>query len=257
MEYTIEEKNLERQYLLAQFLNPYSIKALNQIKLKEGAKILDLGCGLGETTKLLSECFPTADITGVDQDAELIDAARATKMLPGKSIRFMAGNALSIPFAAESFDFVFTRYLLHHIPNNFGAMKEMKRVCKSGGIVFVHEPDVTFMQSYPESWAYPALKEFVSQLFADVNLGRKLFSYFNLLGLENIGYDASMKMAVGQPHIKKFYSMTAEALGKSILQHKLTDEAGLRKWIQELKRIEKDDQSILLLHPAIAIWGQK
>lgn len=53
MTYTIEETDLERQHLLAQFLNPVSVKALENISLKKDAKILDIGCGLVDTTLYL------------------------------------------------------------------------------------------------------------------------------------------------------------------------------------------------------------
>jgi demethylmenaquinone methyltransferase/2-methoxy-6-polyprenyl-1,4-benzoquinol methylase len=178
MIYTIEETNLERQHLLAKFLNPLTILALQKISLKKGSKILDMGCGLGETTKMLSAFFPETDLTGLDQDEALIEEANDTKGKPGSNMKFVTGDALDLPFEDNHFDFVFARYLIHHIPDSYAALKEMKRVCKAGGIIFVHEPDVNFLQSYPESWAYPKLKEFVNLLFADARLGRKLISYF-------------------------------------------------------------------------------
>ena len=66
MSYTIEEKNLERQHLLAEFLNPVSLNALKNISLPKEATILDIGCGLGDTTLMLNERFPNSNITGLD-----------------------------------------------------------------------------------------------------------------------------------------------------------------------------------------------
>jgi hypothetical protein len=77
------------------------------------------------------------------------------------------------------------------------------------------------------------------------------------LALDDIRYDVRIKMAIDQPHIKKFFSMTAEALGPALLEKKLIDEKELARWIQEMKRIEADPEAILLLHPAIAVWGTK
>src|ERR1700704_4548075 len=186
MIYTIEEKNLERQHLLAQYLEPLSLHALENISLQTDSKILDIGCGLGETTLMLSKRFPETQITGIDEDDALIEVARGTYRQQSSIMDFVTGNALHLPFADNSFDFVFTRYLLHHIPEVSAALEEMKRVCKIGAIVFAQEPDINSIQSYPESWAYPKMKEIANLLFADALLGRKLLSYFRSIKLEKI-----------------------------------------------------------------------
>jgi ubiquinone/menaquinone biosynthesis C-methylase UbiE len=216
MTYTIEETDLERQHLLAQLLKPVSLKALESISLPEGSNILDIGCGLGDTTLLLSNFFSGTYATGLDQDATLIKAANEEKKLLHTNLDFVCGDALALPFEDNSFDFVFCRYLLHHIPGALTAMEEMKRVCKPGGIVFAQEYDANFFQSYPESYAYPKLLEITNNLFADVHIGRKMIQYFRNLGLKNIAYDAQVILADHSSVLKKFFVMTAKALGKAI-----------------------------------------
>ena len=256
MTYTIEEINLERQHLLARYLNPFTLRALENISLKKGSQILDLGCGLGDTSLMLSNFFVGTYITGLDQDEALIEAATAANEFHS-NMKFLTGDALELPFEDNSFDFVFCRYLLHHIPGAFAALEEMKRVCKPGGIVFAQDPDVNFLQSYPESWAYPKFKEFTNLLFADALLGRKLPRYFRALKLEKISHDAQAILADHNSVVKKFFAMTAGSLGKALLQKRLIDEKGLDEWIKELERVEHDPEAILLLPPAIAVWGSK
>src|SRR5882724_10709391 len=183
MIYTIEEKNLERQHLLAQYLEPLTLHALETISLPKGAKILDIGCGIGQTTRLLAKRFPGTCLTGLDGDDALINAAKEMTGQLSSTMDFITADALQLPFADKSFDLVFARYCLHHIPAAQEALAEMKRVCKTGAIVFAQEPDINFLQSYPESWAYPKMKEFTNELFADAFLGRKLINYFRLLEL--------------------------------------------------------------------------
>ena len=57
MSYLIDEKNLERQFLLADILEPWTMNMLETIQFEKGAKILDVGCGLGNTTFLLQTLF--------------------------------------------------------------------------------------------------------------------------------------------------------------------------------------------------------
>lgn len=257
MTYAIEETNLERQHLLAEFLNPISLKALETITLPKNATILDIGCGLGDTTLMLNERFQGSTITGLDGDASLIETAIEEKKLLCPNLDFVCGDALHLPFDDNSFDFVFCRYILHHIPDAVAAIKEMKRVCKPGGIVFAQDPDANFFQSYPESNAYPIFKEVVNSLFADATIGRKLIHYFKSTGLKDVTYDAQLILADHTYVLKKFYRMTAQAMSKSILQKKLMNEEQLDEWIKELNRIEHDKNTIVLTHPIIAVWGKK
>src|SRR5205085_9433658 len=115
MIYTIEETDLERQHLLAELLKPVSLNALKNISLPKHATILDIGCGLGDTTLMLNERFPNSTITGLDGDVSLIETAIEEKKSLHSNLNFVCGDALHLPFDDESFDFVFTRYCLNHL----------------------------------------------------------------------------------------------------------------------------------------------
>ncbi len=252
--YTIEETNLERQHLLAEILNPLSLKALANVSLPKNAKILDVGCGLGDTSLMLHNHFLQTSVTGVDADATLIEAAtEEMKLFPG--LHFICADALHLPFNDNSFDLVFCRYILHHIPDAFSAMKEMKRVCKRGGIVFAQEDDFSSFACYPESYAYPLFKEIVHKLFADPLFGRKLIHHFKALGLQNIEHDAQIVLGDHKSVLKKFFRMTAEAIRNAVLEKKLLTEKDFAEWIKELKKVEDDEQSIVLMFPTVAVWG--
>ena len=114
MTYTIAETNLERQHLLAEFLEPVSLHALENISLPAGSRILDLGCGIGETTLMLSKVFPGTSVTGLDQDQALIEAAIATKAWQSHSMDFLRGDAKHLPFQDNGFDWVL--YMLFYTP---------------------------------------------------------------------------------------------------------------------------------------------
>ncbi|HEV8083107.1 MAG TPA: methyltransferase domain-containing protein [Chitinophagaceae bacterium] len=257
MTYTIEETDLERQHLLAEFLNLLSLKVLSTIPLPQHARILDIGCGLGDTTLMLDERFPNSIITGLDGDASLIEAAIEEKKLLRPNLNFVCSDALYLPFEDNCFDFVFTRYCLQHIPEALTVLQEMKRVCKPSGIVFAQEPDSNSYQSYPEGNAYPIFKEMVNTLFADAIIGRKLIHYFKSLQLKNIQHNTQSILADHNSVIKKFYHMTGEAMSKSILQNKLMNEEEFDEWIKELERIEHDENTIVLIPPSIAVWATK
>lgn len=122
MAYVIDEKNLERQLLLAQILEPYTLQALQPLALKPGSRILDIGCGLGETTRLLAASFPGCEVIGLDQDAILLETAGYKKSPTSSVTHFVKGDAAALSFADVSFDLVFCRYVLVHLPDPLKAL---------------------------------------------------------------------------------------------------------------------------------------
>lgn len=89
--------------------------------------ILEIGCGIGYTTKSIRERFPNAKITAIDYDNEQIKTAN---MQHGKikNVKFMQGDATKLKFKNNSFDAVFEFNVLHHIKNYEKAIKEINRL---------------------------------------------------------------------------------------------------------------------------------
>src|SRR5215467_3513533 len=97
MSYTIDERNLERQQVLAQCLNPLTLPVLERISPVKIRRVLDLGCGQGNTTRMLANYFTEANVTGVDRDAELLAYGGAQS--GNDRIQFQQADATKLPFA--------------------------------------------------------------------------------------------------------------------------------------------------------------
>jgi ubiquinone/menaquinone biosynthesis C-methylase UbiE len=97
------------------------------------ARILDLGCGPGTDSKLLVESGLT--VTGFDLSDELLKIA-ANK---NPSVEFIQGDMRKLPLSDNSFDGVFAKASLLHIPKSDMPMvlKEIKRVVIPEGIVHI------------------------------------------------------------------------------------------------------------------------
>lgn len=97
--------------------------------LHTGHQVLEVGCGSGRFIKYLAG--RAGFITGIDPS----EAVFAASELIGKNprVRLVRTSASALPFDDESFDFVYSIGVLHHIPDTAGAMKDCVRKLKKGG----------------------------------------------------------------------------------------------------------------------------
>jgi SAM-dependent methyltransferase len=125
---------------------------VDRLGLRDGARVLDLGCGEGRHVHAF-HLAPGVDVIGLDADApSLAKAAAGLATLPGASgaTLLMRGDAYRLPFEDGAFDVVVCCEVLEHLPDVDGALTEMTRVLKPGGRLAVSVP-----RAWPEwiCWA--------------------------------------------------------------------------------------------------------
>jgi len=110
-----------------------------RLKLDTLKNALDIGCGMGHWTRtILPFLEKDAKITGIDYNADWIKEAQKSET---SSMIFKEGDACTLPFPDESFDFVTCQTLLMHLNQPEKALQEMYRVLKKGGVLFTAEPN--------------------------------------------------------------------------------------------------------------------
>ena len=135
----ILEKTKENYNLIAREFSATRREIWEELKflfegLKEGEKVLDLGCGNGRWSKVFKK--KKVDYFGIDNSERLIEIAKEN--FP--EAKFLVGDALNLPFPDDFFDEVYSIALLHHIPSEdfrIKVLKEAKRVLKPGGILIL------------------------------------------------------------------------------------------------------------------------
>lgn len=105
--------------------------------IKRNDLILDVGCGPGSITLGLAERAPDGWTVGIDFSPVAIEAAKQHAQCLEKRLKceFRTGDAYAIEWDKETFDVVHAHQCLIHLAEPVLALKEMKRVCKIGGIV--------------------------------------------------------------------------------------------------------------------------
>lgn len=98
--------------------------------------VLDVACGPGIVACELAR--HARSVTGVDITPGMLQQARQRQRQQGLSnVQWQEANAVQLPFAADTFSLVVTRYSFHHLQDVQQALREMMRVCAPGGRVLV------------------------------------------------------------------------------------------------------------------------
>ncbi|MFE0426788.1 methyltransferase domain-containing protein [Streptomyces sp. NPDC058953] len=165
-------------------------------ELTPGLRVLDIGCGPGTITADLAELVPGGRVTGVDLAPGIVERAREHAAGRGLSnTEFAVADVNDLAYPDGSFDVVHAHQVLQHLGDPVGALREMRRVCRPGGLVAVRDSDYAAFTWYPE---VPVLDDW-QELYRRVaranggepDAGRRLLSWAKAAGFTDIRASAS------------------------------------------------------------------
>lgn len=183
-----------------------SIDLANKITIENPQRIIDIGCGPGNSTNVLKQRYPNAYILGVDLSENMIARARADY----PELDFMHFDAANdFDKLDEKFDIVFSNACIQWIPNHKKLLGNMMNILNTGGIMAIQKPCQEEMKIHKiiakltssEKWQnkFTSKREFYSLTDNE---------YFNLLS--EISSDFSM--------------------WKTIYYHRLPSQEGIVEW---------------------------
>lgn len=136
----------------------------DEAQLRPGARILDIGCGIGGPCRLFAAEYG-CKATGIDITAEYIDTATRLSQLTGlqEGTGFVQANATNLPFADNSFDFAWTQHAQMNIADKEKFYGEIARVLAPGGHFIYYDIFSTGDASiyFPVPWAEDASISFL------------------------------------------------------------------------------------------------
>ncbi len=160
--------------------------------LGSGQRLLDIGCGPGTITVDLAHRVGPGEVLGIDAVDDVLEKADHLLGLPGAptNCRFETGDVYALAFDDATFDVVHAHQVLQHLTDPVGALVEMRRVLRPGGILAVRDADYGAMTWAPadprlDRWS-ELYHQIAGRLDADADAGRHLLGWVQKAGFSRI-----------------------------------------------------------------------
>jgi ubiquinone/menaquinone biosynthesis C-methylase UbiE len=122
------------RHILVGGLTHHSARVFPTLQVNEGDRVLDVGCGFGDTAiQLARRVGPSGSVLGIDCCEAFLEAARKDAAAAGvDNVSFIEGDVQAHPFEPE-YDFCFSRFGTQFFENPVAGLKSMRRALKPGG----------------------------------------------------------------------------------------------------------------------------
>jgi len=265
--YVLGHSSEELDRLIAQgrFFGDLTEHFLRQAGIRDGMRVLDLGCGAGDVAFLAARLVgPAGAVLGIDPSAESIAAASRRAETAGLSnVAFAVSDAAK--FTTDTpVDALIGRLVLMYFPDPAAALRHLAAFVKPHGIVAFQEFDLDGVTTEPPCPLIELAVDRVRQTFvrvgAEIRMGLKLGRVIEDAGLPTPemllaarierGSDAMAYRQIAEitrtllPAMEKTGVATAEAVGIDTLASRLREEAVALK-------------ATLVSPPLIGAWTRK
>ncbi len=188
----LESRHIESEYLAerAGLRLEGFVDLLKRHRFPEQGTVLEVGTGHGIRARLIADSFPRVEVTAIDRSPELLALARHGRR---RNLGFLEADLYDLPFADNSFDFVYARLVFMHLSDPLRALLSLKRVLRPGGRILIEDADRDCMFFEPRPVTFVAfwcqVQEGQRRLGGDPNVGRKLAPFLKQLGLSQINVE--------------------------------------------------------------------
>jgi SAM-dependent methyltransferase len=120
-------------------IRPLGSLAMDRARVAPGERVLDIGCGCGDSTiELAQRVAPSGTVTGLDISAPMLERARQRASAQGSSARFELADVQAQAFPPASADLLFSRFGVMFFSDPTAAFANLRRALVPGGrLVFV------------------------------------------------------------------------------------------------------------------------
>ncbi len=258
--YPIETRagEIERLHVQSKAMAPDALAMLDRFGPMQGWTCLDIGCGPGGITDLLSaRVGPNGRVFGLDMNTAFLEHARGNA---AANVEFRQGDAYGSDLPAGMFDVVHMRFVASTAGDPERLIKEAVRLAKPGGIVALQEPDGSTLKCHPPHPAWDRLKRAELGAFtgigADLELAERLYHVMFHAGLRDVQYRTALLGVRSTDPMVDYLPSTVESLRGTILKLGLLSESDLNTALAECRAHLARPGTSFTMYTVAQVWGR-
>ncbi|MFV2016064.1 MAG: class I SAM-dependent methyltransferase, partial [Candidatus Heimdallarchaeota archaeon] len=249
---------VERLKYQAKVLFQREKEIFSLLGLKGDEKLLEVGSGPGYVTQLLIDSYPKLNINCLELNDQLVEKAK--QIVSVSKPAFLNESILNCSLQDNSFDVIYVRLVLMHIPDVNGALKEIYRLLKSGGLLIVTEAEDNFFVLTSDT-EFPIQKILASMHHlqrlhgGDRRIGRKLPRLLKETNFKNVNIHCPIvHSAIDSPDIMK-KAFTPDMM-KGLLEANMITEHEFNSLVKAHKSFGDIEEDLAMM-ASLIISGRK
>ncbi|HZZ51208.1 MAG TPA: class I SAM-dependent methyltransferase [Pseudonocardia sp.] len=262
-EYAMGRNATERDRLGIQdrVLSPHSANLFRQAGVKPGDRVLDAGCGTGETTRLLAAIVgPTGSLIGVDNDPASLRAAEARAHDDGlTNVRYVEQDLIDLVLDG-TVDCLVGRIVLLHVADPVSVLAGLVQWVRPGGLVAFQDISCSRVRGVPR---LPALADWVSWMFTlgryaglDPDIGEHLPGIFAEAGLAGVNAVAVSPIGDCDSLIPRYLAATLESVSRLAIASGAAARHELDRFPGVLRQQARERNAMLYAQELTSAWAR-
>jgi SAM-dependent methyltransferase len=237
---------------LEEYLDPFTQRRMTKLGIRNGLRCLEVGGGGGSVANwLCAQVGPTGRVVATDINIQFLQDIKHANF---ESRRHdIAVDSLP----PSEFDFVHTRWLLHHLPEPEHAIRRMIEALRPGGWLLLEEVDFfpvhTSSSKTCSDFMAALTNTVVTASGRDCFWARALPELVAGMGLLQVGGEGDFSILQGGSPIADFFSLTADQMRERML------ESGVQSAVQldHAQELLNDPKFWAFGGGGVAVWGQR
>ena len=216
--------------------------------VKPNMKVLEVGCGAGNTSVMLAGLLSSGHLTATDLEQSFVDITAAKISTLGLNNVVVRQCALeNVSQLNAKFDLIYGRAVLHQLPDAKLAVAVLTKQLVGSGLMLFEEPVMSDFSCYPPNTAFTTLIDLYIELGGktrhDFLVGKKLEAYYveNQLSIMHYGFIQSVLLT---NHQRRIVPMLARECSKEFIKEQLISAAALTKLVEDLEVLIKTNAMI-------------